>query len=262
VAAEDIRSAAEAAGGSTRLFSRKVDDYRASRPDYPAALFDELARRCPPPAEALDIGAGTGLFSRDLLRRGWRVTAVEPDAAMRAAADAELGGEPGYRSAAGRAEALPVPDASVDLLVAAQAFHWFELGPARAECARVLRPGGLVALVWNHRADDALNRALSALLQRHGGALAAAMAAEDDLARVPDFFAPQPWTRWQAPHTQRLDAAGLAALVFSRSYMPPRGTPAAAAAEAELQALFARHAQADGRLALHYDTVACLGRLS
>lgn len=262
MAAEGLRAAAQALGGSTQLFSRKAADYQASRPDYPAALFDELARRCPPPAEALDIGAGTGLFARDLLRRGWPVLAVEPDAAMRAVADAELGGWSGYRSLAGRAEALPAADASVDLIVAAQAFHWFDLEPARAECARVLRPGGWVALVWNHRVDDALNTALSALLQRHGGALAAAMAAEDDLARVPAFFGARPWQRWQGGHEQRLDAEGLAALVFSRSYMPPRGTAEAAAAEADLRQLFAQYAQGDGRICLRYDTVACIGQLS
>lgn len=259
MAADGLRAEADARGGSGQLFSRKVADYVASRPDYPAALFDELTCRCPPPAEALDIGAGTGLFTRDLLRRGYRVCAVEPDAAMRAAADAALGAQPGYRSAEGRAEALPVPDASVDLITAAQSFHWFDLEAARAECGRVLRPGGCVALVWNHRADDALNRELSALMQAHGGALAAAMAAEDDLARVPAFFGAKGFQRWQGAHAQRLDADGLAALLFSRSYMPPRDSEAGRAVLADAQALAARHAGADGRFFLRYDCSACIG---
>lgn len=260
VAAEGLHAAAAAAGGSTGLFGAKLADYLASRPAYPAALFDELAARCPPPADAIDLGAGTGLLGRDLLRRGWRVCAVEPDDAMRAAADAQLGGEAGYRSCAGRAEALPLQPGSVDLIVAAQAFHWFDVPRARAECRRVLRRGGWVALVWNRRVDDALNQALSGLMQAHGGPLAAAMAAQDELTGVAEFFGNTGWTRWQGEQIQRLDRDGLAALLFSRSYMPARGGAAGDAMLAEAQALFDQHADASGRVELRYATLACFGQ--
>jgi len=86
----------------TQLFATKVADYQAARPDYPASLFDWLAGHLPAAPQVLDLGAGTGLFTQSLLTRGWEVLAVEPEATMRAACDARLGSQPGYRSAAGR----------------------------------------------------------------------------------------------------------------------------------------------------------------
>ncbi|MBB5204824.1 SAM-dependent methyltransferase [Inhella inkyongensis] len=242
----------------TGLFSAKVADYVASRPDYPAALLDWLRQQSLPHARVVDLGAGTGLLTQGLLATGWPVLAVEPDAAMRAACDARLSHLPGYRSAAGQAEALPCADQSVDLICAAQCFHWFDLPAARREFDRVLAPGALVALIWNDRIeDDPLNQALDEVFARFGGAKRASQLNQDERAEVPGFLrgAVQ---HWDGPHQQQLDWAGLLALAFSRSYMPARTAPAGQAAEQALQAVFAQHAQ-DGKLQLRYLTCAYLG---
>lgn len=242
----------------TRLFSTKVAAYQAARPDYPAALFDWLATQLPPNPQVLDIGAGTGLFTQGLLARGWAVLAVEPDAGMRAACDARLAAHPHYRSAAGQAESLPSGDQTVDLITAAQSFHWFDPVPARCECSRVLKPGGLIALVWNDRDESApLNQDLDALFAQFGGAGRAAQVADDELARAEQFLGTES-RHWQGPHAQVLDAAGLEALVFSRSYMPARESEDGQTAAAALQQLFAAHQQ-QGQVRLPYQTRCWLG---
>src|SRR4030095_4583501 len=102
-------------------------------------------------ARVADVGAGTGLLTRGLLARGFDVVAVEPNPAMREACDRYCAAFDRYRSVEGTGESMPLPAASIDLITAAQAFHWFDIDPARAECLRVLTPHGKVALIWNDR---------------------------------------------------------------------------------------------------------------
>jgi ubiquinone/menaquinone biosynthesis C-methylase UbiE len=98
-------------------------------------------------AAIADVGAGTGLLTRGFLARGYNVVAVEPNPAMREACDRYCGAFERYRSVEGTAESMPLAAGSVDLVTAAQAFHWFDIERARAECLRVLEPDGRVALV-------------------------------------------------------------------------------------------------------------------
>jgi len=132
-----------------RSFDRAADAYERTRPDYPDALLELV----PVPADAtvLDLGAGTGKLTRVLARRYREVIAVEPLDGMRAILEAVV---PEAESYAGHAEAIPLADASVDAVFAAQAFHWFANDEAVAELARVLRAGGVLALVWNDRDED------------------------------------------------------------------------------------------------------------
>ncbi len=144
-----------------RLRSRSFDawalEYDRYRPTYPQALFDHIAERLGLPADArvADLGAGTGKAARQMARRGWRVTAIEPGDGMldvqRARAAAE-GLEIDAHLAS--AEETGLPDQSVDLTTAAQAFHWFDKPRAVAEMARIVRAGGGVAVFWNARADE------------------------------------------------------------------------------------------------------------
>jgi ubiquinone/menaquinone biosynthesis C-methylase UbiE len=132
-------------------FGRGADDYAAGRPGYPEGVYDLLASAMGlgPGTVVVDVAAGTGKFTAGLVERGAAVVAVEPVEAMRAHLDL-----PGVEVRDGTAEALPVDDASADLVTAAQAFHWFDPQPALAEVARVLRPGGHLALVWNVREES------------------------------------------------------------------------------------------------------------
>lgn len=248
------------AGDVPAVFSAKVADYRAARPDYPAALFDALFTA---PVRVADVGSGTGLFTRGLLARGHEVHAVEPSAEMRAAAEDEFAHEPRFHSVAGRAEATTLPAVSVDWVVAAQAFHWFDIPRARAECLRILRLAGQVALVWNDRVlEDPVHTALDVeVFAEFGGEKRSALVAhEASRSDAPAFFNGAPVREFGFEHSQRLDAAGLLALVCSRSYMPARASDAGAAVALRVRRLFDAHAGGANRVTLRYRTQALVGR--
>jgi SAM-dependent methyltransferase len=140
----------------TRRFSNRVDDYVKHRPGYPDALIpyfrDALGLRR---SDAVaDIGSGTGLLTLLLLDNGNRVFGVEPNEEMRRAAESMLRSRGRFTSIDGTAEATTLTNDSVDAVVAAQAFHWFDHDAARREFARILRPGGWVAVLWNRRRID------------------------------------------------------------------------------------------------------------
>src|SRR3954452_7310690 len=130
-------------------FDKVADEYERTRPDYPAEILDALPLE--DDAVVLDLGAGTGKLTRVLAERYDEVTAVEPLANMRAMLERVV---PGVTALAGSAERIPLDDASVDGVFAAQAFHWFDKPVALPETARVLRPGGVFAIVWNQGNDD------------------------------------------------------------------------------------------------------------
>lgn len=154
---------------AARGFSRAAATYEAGRPDYPAALDGWLVEALGLAAGriAVDLGAGTGKFLPRLAATGATVVAVEPVAAMRAELMAR---HPWARALEGRAQAIPLPDASVDAVVCAQAFHWFADEAAIDEIWRVLKPGGALGLVWNVR-DERVGwvAALTRLIERHEG---------------------------------------------------------------------------------------------
>lgn len=129
-------------------FGDTADLYHRARPGYPDDLLGAVAERTGlgPDTDVVDLAAGTGKLTGPLAARGARVTAVEPSAGMRERLRAAV---PGVRVLDGTAEAIPLGDATVDLVTVAQAFHWFRTAEALDELARVLRPGGWMALVWN-----------------------------------------------------------------------------------------------------------------
>jgi len=130
-----------------RSFDAAASVYAGARPGYPDQALDWLL-----PAharDALDLGAGTGKLTAQLVARGLAVSAVEPSDRMRAELEAELSGS--VTALPGRAEEIPLPDASVDVVLVAQAWHWVDTARAVPEVARVLRPGGRLGLLWNRR---------------------------------------------------------------------------------------------------------------
>lgn len=134
-------------------FTGLGEEYAQYRPSYPAQCVDWLvaAAQLNENTPVADVGAGTGILTRLFLQRGIPVTAVEPNADMRAQAEAALAGMAGYTSMAGSAEKTGLKTHSVKLVTAAQAFHWFDPGGFAAECRRILKPGGQVAIIFNTR---------------------------------------------------------------------------------------------------------------
>lgn len=130
-----------------RSFGSEAARYHQVRPAYPAAALDLVLAQLPAGRHRiLDLGAGTGKLTDSLIGRAAEVVAVEPDPQMLAVLAGRL---PQVRALAGSAEQIPLPDSSVDAVVAGQAFHWFRRPAADRELARVLRPGGVVGLIWN-----------------------------------------------------------------------------------------------------------------
>jgi SAM-dependent methyltransferase len=141
-----------------RSFGSAVDDYVRGRPGWPPAAIE--APGIPRAALVVDLAAGTGKLTEELERRFDHVIAIEPDPVMRAA-------NRGADVRAGSAEAIPLEDASVDAVFVAEAFHWFCDPPALRELERVLRPGGMLVLLWNRpRRKGQLPRGVDAVMQR------------------------------------------------------------------------------------------------
>ncbi len=247
---------------STRRFSDRVGDYVRHRPGYPPAIVDFLHGRCgvAPDAVVADVGAGTGISTRMFLEAGHPVIAVEPNRDMLDAAIAALGGYPGFRFVPGTAEATTLADASVDLVAAAQAFHWFDPPRARREFGRILKPGGLVALFWNSRllTGSPFLEGYEALLQRRGVDYREVAERYSDDAAMAEWFGDRFLCQAAFPNTQILDFAGLLGRTQSSSYVPKEGHPLHAPFMAELRDLFARTAQ-NGTVDFRYSTRVYVG---
>lgn len=189
-------------------FGREVAAYERSRPEYPDAAVDWLV-----PAGArrvLDLGAGTGKLTRALAARGLEVTAVDPSAEMLAPLSERL---PGVRALVGSAEEIPLPDASVDAVTVAQAWHWVDEERALPEAARVLRPGGTLGLIWNLR-DESVGwvERLTAAMHKSGGEVAVEEGVEIGAPFGPTASFETAWSR-------AMDLGLLLEMTRSRSYV-------------------------------------------
>ena len=248
---------------ATNRFSDRVADYVRYRPGYPDALVTTLVDETSlsPDSVVVDIGAGTGISTAMFLDLGCTVHGVEPNDAMRAAAAESLGSNPRLQLYDGTAEATGLPDASVDIVAAGQAFHWFDAEAARREFARILKPDGTVALFWNTRRTDATPflRAYEELLIEHGTDYATVRHENQGPEQLRTFFGGDHSTR-RFPNEQRFDFAGLRGRVLSSSYVPAADDPRCAPLLAELRRLFDRHAE-DGQIRLVYETELHFGQL-
>lgn len=235
-------------------FSNRVDNYVKYRPTYPAALLDFLATafHLQPGAAIADIGSGTGILTALLLQRGWKVYGIEPNEPMRTAADTYLATYTGYQGLPGTAEHTGLPDASVNLVTAAQAFHWFEPEAAKKEFLRILQPGAHIALIWNLRiTESAFGQAYEAIKKQYGTDYEQIRKAhEPDLTA---FFAPDALEVRTFSHSQFLDKIAMKGQLLSSSYMPLEGQPGYTEMIAAAEALFEQHQQ-NGAVEVAYET--------
>lgn len=210
-------------------FGSTAQAYDSTRPEWPSATAAWLAGADaggPYPGrtdlEVLDLGAGTGKLTRPLREAGHSVTALDPSEGMLRVLTGAL---PGVRVLPAPAEHIPVPARSFDAVTAAQSWHWMDAARAAAECARVLRPGGVLGVGWHVRDDDEdwvreLDRIVGRPDAENGPIGSAVTLSEGDPLRLTDPFGPL--QRAVFDYRRELTPEGLAGLASSMSYVAVR----------------------------------------
>ena len=242
---------------STERFSSRVENYIKYRPSYPAAVLELLSSRCGLGARSVvaDVGSGTGILTEPLLETGAAVFAIEPNRPMREAAERHLNDYGRFRSIDGTAEATTLAAASVDLITASQAFHWFDVQKSRLELRRILRPEGWVALIWNERPTEAvpLLDDYDALLRRYCSEYDKVTSLRADESKIREFLGRRPEIGVFA-NRQVFDYAGLEGRLMSSSYAPEAGNPQHEPLITGLREIFDRHNRA-GKVQFPYRTL-------
>ena len=249
----------------TERFTSRVEEYRKHRPGYPPDIIPILKNEGVLRSSSIvaDIGSGTGLLTRLFFPHARTVYGVEPNAAMRQQAEQDYADEANFISLPGSAEDTGLPPASIDLLAAGQAFHWFDRDKAYDEFRRILRPGGAVLLVWNYRDIDA-----DELQRRYEEILTTFIPDYKQLdhktitdAKIHDFYHHRNVRKFSLPNCQRFDLESLRGRVLSSSYVPKPPHPVAAQVLSQVEKLFDDFQQ-DGTVHFIYKTILYLGRLN
>jgi SAM-dependent methyltransferase len=245
---------------ATARFTTRAGAYMSGRPSYPAALGERLRERGLLGGGVADIGAGTGLFTQLLLDFGAVVDAVEPNDAMRTALEQRVT-SPRLRVHAGTSQATGLPGASVGLVTAAQAAHWFDPLPTVQEFQRILTPGGSVLLVWNDwrgSVQSGFTAAYGEMVSSFGEQMPEQVSRRADAEL--DVYFPGGHEVLTFTNPLTLDRERLQALAESTSYLPQPGTPSHTLMTQTLDQAFEAHQQA-GAVTLDYVTYAYLGKL-
>ena len=239
----------------TQRFSDRVENYVKYRPTYPPQILDFMRAQLGLNKDSVivDVGSGTGISSELFLSNGNTVYGVEPNASMREAAELELKKYPRFRSQNGSAEATGLPSGIADFVIAAQAFHWFQLEQTKKEFRRLLKPKGRILLLWNDRITSGFRFAEAYENFIHHFALDYKQVTHKN---VQDHHMRELLGEFQIQHFsnyQEFDFDGLLGRVLSTSYMPNTDHPGFADMKEALNTLFTRHAR-DGRVRIEYDT--------
>ena len=246
---------------ATERFSSRVEAYQKYRPGYPQCLLKEIQKQMGLESTAViaDIGSGTGIFTRQLLQAGYEVYAVEPNREMREAAEAELSTESRFNSINASAEKTPLASASIDLITAAQAFHWFNSDTAKQEFKRIIKPDGNLALIWNKRkVKQPFQQTYDAILREFAPEYGKVNHMNLTATDIESFFATGSMQRFVFDNSQRLDFAALMGRLKSSSYCPEEISPQFIPLATELLSLFDQHA-VDGVIEFEYYTELYLG---
>jgi SAM-dependent methyltransferase len=246
----------------TGRFSARVADYVKYRPGYPQQVIQRLHEVVgfSPQWIVADIGCGTGISSKSFVDHGNRVFGVEPNAEMRAAATAMFAGNERFIPVNGTAEATTLPDASADLIVVAQAFHWLDKSAVSTEFPRILKPGGAMLVMWNERSTtaDAFATEYDQLLTSRGTDYTRVVTRRPmTVADFQQLFGHE-FQRFALRNEQVFDYDGLAGRVRSSSYVPLPGEAGHDLLFLDLRRLFDRHQQ-DGTVRFEYETELFIG---
>lgn len=247
-----------------KRFSNRVDDYVRYRPSYPEELLAFMEEKVGLTQAAIiaDVGSGTGIFTAPLLEKAAMVFAVEPNRAMREAAEARFLGKKAFHSIDGTAEATGLASGSVDLVTVAQAFHWFDREKCRAEFKRISKPQGKTALIWNSRREEGIPflEDYEGLLRKFGTDYLKVrhqnLKAEGRIGEFFHFgFEAKTFSNFQV-----LDLEGLKGRLLSTSHIPKEDSPVFPEMMAALRDLFKTHAR-EGKVMMEYVTEIFYGPL-
>jgi len=245
-------------------FTSRVEAYVKYRPGYPPAVVELLEAECGLNQDAIlaDVGSGTGILSELFLKNGNQVIGIEPNAAMRSAAETLLKRYPGFRSVDGSAEGTTLPETSVDLITAGQAFHWFDRPKSRTEFLRILKPSGFVVLIWNDRrlASTSFLSAFEELLQKYGTDYQQ-VSGRNVTEEIAEFFSPGGFEVRSFENLQQFDFESLKGRVMSASYTPEPGHPQFEPMLNALHKVFEANHK-NGTVAFEYDTKVYYGQLT
>ena len=208
---------------NSQLFSGKAEDYFSSRPSYPEKLVRWLYLRTGA-GRVVDIGAGTGIFTRMLLKYFSSVTAVEPNADMRKMFLQNL---PDISCLDSCAENTGLESASIDLVTCAQAFHWFDEEKFKAECRRILAPGGKLAIVWNNSVKSSFTTERDEVCKEFCPRFARGYAGKRSPAEGDEFLRKYYLKDVEVESFENpfvMDEKTFVANMSSRSYAPSRGS--------------------------------------
>lgn len=244
---------------ATRRFDGLAEEYDRYRPRYPPEAIDYMLSACGAGEGTIvaDIGAGTGISALPLLERGLTVYAVEPSPSMCSVLRERLGRYPNLHCQPGDASNTGLADAAVSLVLAAQAFHWFDRPAAQVEFRRILRPGGMVALLFNERLTNASEflQAFEDCLLRHAIDYTQVNHANLQPEVFDSFFSS--YEQRDFPNAQFVDLDGLLGRVRSMSYMPHPGDSGWGALEKDLRHHFVTHARQGGVEIMYQTQVYC-----
>jgi SAM-dependent methyltransferase len=252
----------------TNRFSDRVQNYVKYRPGYPDELVDLLLSEKIITGNSLiaDIGSGTGISSELFLKHGFTVYGIEPNEAMRHAAEEILksySDNKNFISVNGTAEHTGLKECSIDTVICAQAFHWFDRDAFKKECGRILKPGGNVILIWNDRRTNTNDflKVYEDFLQ-----MFAIDYKQVDHKNVQDknifneFFGEGAYNEYTLFNYQDVDFDGLKGRVLSSSYMPNEGHKEFEYMIYVLRKIFQRYQQ-NGKVRLEYDTKIYTGQI-
>lgn len=244
------------ADNSTTRFSNRVDNYVKYRPGYPEAIVAYLhtVHHLTIGSIIADIGAGTGISARLFLDKGYTVMTVEPNTAMREKCIELLGQYQNFKTSSGTAEHTMLEAGSVDAVLCAQAFHWFNNADTKAEFKRILKTGGIVILVWNERlALSGFEKEYDTLIVRNGKDYVSVDHRNIDEHAIQAFCSPAKVSLEIFSNRQVFDFEGLKGRLLSSSYMPAETDEGYNKLIKELKQLFNRYQQ-DGMVQINYAT--------
>ena len=247
---------------STKRFSDRVSDYVKYRPAYPPSMIEFLVSRLESKRHGtcVDVGSGTGILTRELIPHFDKVVGVEPNDAMRQAAEALLAGNPRFVSASGTAERTGLESGAADLVTAAQAFHWFDKSRTKTEFMRILKDDGIVAIVWNDRlADTEFLAKYDELLKKYATDYNEVNHQNVTGEELGDFYG-HDVERFDFPNSQDFDLGGVYGRLDSSSYAPKPGTREFDIIRKELARAF-EACSISGKVSFNYRTELYVGAL-